>query len=596
MGDDTARSRLRSLVGGFGVLVLATVLAVAPPQPPTAAAAAPKTERVAGADRYATSAAVSRAAYPQSSTVDTVVVASGATYADAVSAGPVAAKLGGPLLLVPKGTLPAVIRTELVRLAPKRIIIAGGTSAISSAVERALRGIAREVVRAAGTDRYDTSEKLIRLAFPMASTPTPTPSVTPSVAPTPTPSVTPTPSPSVTPTPSVTPSATPTSTPTATPTAAPAAAVGAPAAAPYALLATGSAFPDALSGGALAALNGAPLLVVPGGKGSLPTTTRALLRDLGTGRVTVLGGPSAVSAGIVAGLRAEGIVVERLSGADRYGTSAAVAARFPKKTPSALIASGANFPDALSAVTLAAVRTAPVILNPPLCARSELRGYAASHSPATLTTIGGPFAVRGLVGSLTACQSTTSSSSVWVLVNKKNQLRPASYAPSGLRRVAGSAYQMRDDAADAFEAMIAAARTAGAGRIGVASAYRPHSSQKRLYTSYVATKGKAWADVHSARPGHSEHQTGLTADVVACANGCGGIYGFEGTKQQKWVAANAAKYGFIVRYEKGYTNITGYTSEPWHLRFVGKALAADYRTGGFHTLEQYLGYPAARHY
>ncbi|SBS75164.1 Peptidase M15B and M15C DD-carboxypeptidase VanY/endolysin [uncultured Microbacterium sp.] len=383
----------------------------------------------------------------------------------------------------------------------------------------------------------------------------------------------------------------------ATTTVPPKTALGGTPGATRVFLATGQGYISALTGAALAARNNAPLLAVPGTAKSLPAATIALLRDLGTTRVTLLGTTGSISAGIARQLTAAGFTVARVQGTDRYLQSAAIAKQFPTTTKAAVVASGTTFTEALPAITLAAVRKVPVVLTPPICADANLRGYVAARAITRLTLVGTPTSVRGLVGTLTPCQSTTASQSPWVVVNKKNALRPTSYVPASLRYVAGSSYLMRSDAATALEKLVAAAKRAGAGTIRINSAYRSYATQKRLYASYVATRGQTWADQQSARAGHSEHQTGLAADVVACsARGCGSIYAFQGTTQQKWVAANAWRYGFVVRYEPGYTTITGYTSEPWHLRYVGSAVASDYRTGGFHSLEQYFGYPGAPRY
>jgi D-alanyl-D-alanine carboxypeptidase len=98
------------------------------------------------------------------------------------------------------------------------------------------------------------------------------------------------------------------------------------------------------------------------------------------------------------------------------------------------------------------------------------------------------------------------------------------------------------------------------------------ASQTRTYNGYVNSLGRDAADQQSARPGFSEHQTGLATDVAACDSGCGAIESFGGTRQGAWVAANAWRFGFIVRYESGYTSITGYEAEPWHLRYIGPEL------------------------
>lgn len=579
----------RNLVAGLSILALAATLFVAPAgATPAAAATTPAVTRVAGADRYATSVALSRAAYPNASRVTTVIVTSGTTYYGGMSAGSVAAKAGGPLLLTSPTTLPASIAAEIKRLAPQRIVIAGSTSLVSAAVESKLRALAPSVLRAGGGDRYAISAALVRLGF--AATPAP-----PVPSPTPTPAPSPTPAPEPTPTPD--PETTAAFRATATAPAAPETALSGTPGAPHVYLVAGTHFTWAVTAAALAARNGAPVLAVSGAAKTVPSSTLSLLRDLGTRRITIVGPTSAVSASIAQQLSLSGFTVARVQGGDRYSQSAAVARLFPAATASAVVASGTSFTEALPAITLAAVRRVPVLLTQPICAESNLRGYVSARNLTSLTLVGGPGSVRGLVGKLTTCLSTTAATSPWVVVNKKNPLKPKSFVPSSLRRVAGSAYLMRTEAASALERLIAGARTAGAGTIRVNSAYRSYGTQQRLYAGYVASRGQTWADQQSARAGHSEHQTGLAADVVACtARGCGSIYAFQGTSQQKWVAANAWRYGYVVRYESGYTGTTGYASEPWHLRYVGYAVASDYRSGGFRTLEQYFGYPAAPRY
>ena len=229
-----------------------------------------------------------------------------------------------------------------------------------------------------------------------------------------------------------------------------------------------------------------------------------------------------------------------------------------------------------------------------------LIAFAQRASVTRLTLVASVLQIRSLVGTLAGCQSTKAASSYWVLANKKNKLSPVSYLPAGLRLPAvkrTGSHSLRAVAATQLEKLSAASVSAGAGRVGLASGYRSYATQKALYARYVRTMGQAWADSQSARAGHSEHQTGLAADVVACsASACGSIYDFAATKQGVWVKANAWRYGFVVRYEKGYTGITGYASEPWHLRYVCVPLATDYKSSGFHTLEDYFGYPPARTY
>ena len=146
------------------------------------------------------------------------------------------------------------------------------------------------------------------------------------------------------------------------------------------------------------------------------------------------------------------------------------------------------------------------------------------------------------------------------------------------------------------ESIVDADVRAAAGTIGVSSGFRPYDFQVDTYNRYVSMRGKAAADLRSARPGHSEHQTGLAVDVVACDSGCGDHDGFGGTPQSDWIAENAWRYGFIVRYEEGRTATTGYSAEPWHLRFIGRELAGAYADGGFHTLEEFFGLEPAPDY
>lgn len=231
---------------------------------------------------------------------------------------------------------------------------------------------------------------------------------------------------------------------------------------------------------------------------------------------------------------------------------------------------------------------------PPLCAAAQPRERGSVYA---VTAVAVSVRVRDVEERPAPCLSTAAASSLWVLVDKTHPLTPLTYRPVGLRTVAlPGHYPMRADAASALERLSAASRAAGRGSLGIASGYRSAADQESLYASYVRGSGQERADMTSARAGYSEHQTGLAADVVACAPGCGSLDAFGSSRTGRWVAANAWRYGFIVRYEAGCTAITGYAAEPWHLRYVGAALASDYHSGGFRTLEQYLGYPPAPTY
>ena len=116
----------------------------------------------------------------------------------------------------------------------------------------------------------------------------------------------------------------------------------------------------------------------------------------------------------------------------------------------------------------------------------------------------------------------------------------------------------------------------------ISSGFRSYTYQENLYNNYVAQDGKEEADTYSARPGHSEHQTGLAFDLNTIDDS------FAYTEEGKWVQENCQKYGLILRYPKGKETQTGYQYESWHLRYVGKELAQKlYNNGNWITLEEY---------
>lgn len=122
----------------------------------------------------------------------------------------------------------------------------------------------------------------------------------------------------------------------------------------------------------------------------------------------------------------------------------------------------------------------------------------------------------------------------------------------------------------------------------VRSAYRSYAAQKALYDKFVALDGQQIAESYSAKPGQSEHQTGLAYDIGSRESVANMSIQFGQTREGNWLKENAHKYGFIIRYGKDKTHITGYRYEPWHIRYVGKVHAAKlYRSG--QTLEEYLG-------
>ncbi len=182
--------------------------------------------------------------------------------------------------------------------------------------------------------------------------------------------------------------------------------------------------------------------------------------------------------------------------------------------------------------------------------------------------------------------------SIWVVVNKQRPLNPKSYAPNDLVSVGGG-QQMRTEASTALMKLTAAAKADGL-TISPLSGYRSYNTQVSVYNNEVATNGQTVADTQSARPGTSEHQTGLAIDVGG--GGCGVEDCFGNTAQGKWVATNAYKYGFIIRYTAGKEAVTGYRAEPWHIRYIGTALSTEMKTQNITTLEEFFGLPNAPNY
>jgi D-alanyl-D-alanine carboxypeptidase len=186
-----------------------------------------------------------------------------------------------------------------------------------------------------------------------------------------------------------------------------------------------------------------------------------------------------------------------------------------------------------------------------------------------------------------------SASSLQVVVNKHRQLNPAAYVPGQLVRVQGE--RLRAQAADAYKQAAKAAKAAGVNIMPI-SGYRSFSEQASLYDSYVRQYGQATADTLAARPGYSEHQTGLAMDIGNASGICALQACFANTPAGQWAAAHGWEYGFIIRYPAGAQATTGYTYEPWHLRYVGRPIAEDMKSTGITTLEKYFGLEAAPDY
>jgi cell wall-associated NlpC family hydrolase/putative cell wall-binding protein len=305
------------------------------------ASSGPTTARLSGPDRYATAAAVSAATFPAGAPI--AYVATGGDYPDALSAA-AAAGGRGPVLLGGAGGLPGSTILELERLHPARVVIVGGTVALPTSAEAAVRTVlpGASVSRMQGADRYVTAAVLMDAAF---SGPV-----------------------------------------------------------PVAYVATGQAFPDALTAAAAAAGTG-PVLLVP--RQGLPVATEFALTRLQPRQVFLVGGTGAVPAATqaaIAGLLPRSVVI-RIAGSDRYATSAAVsAAAFPSGASTAYLATGADFPDALTAAAAAAGR-GPVLLvrtglTPPVVL-TEVRRLRLFH----VVLVGGSAAVSdAAVGQVVAAR------------------------------------------------------------------------------------------------------------------------------------------------------------------------------------------------
>ena len=188
--------------------------------------------------------------------------------------------------------------------------------------------------------------------------------------------------------------------------------------------------------------------------------------------------------------------------------------------------------------------------------------------------------------------SINSPTSYWVVVNKLRPLNPKTYSPPDIVNVPvahDNPPRMRKAAGAALVSMFAAGKKAGAGSMQIQSAWRPYAVQVSVYNGWVARLGKKQADLQSARPGYSEHQTGLAVDISTLPLKCTIAACFGTTSQGEWLAANAWKYGYLLRYPKGKTSVTGYVYEPWHFRFIGKTLSTEMHKEGVKTLEEFFG-------
>lgn len=156
-----------------------------------------------------------------------------------------------------------------------------------------------------------------------------------------------------------------------------------------------------------------------------------------------------------------------------------------------------------------------------------------------------------------------------IMIANKSYSMPADFDPG-----------VNQEALDAFNEMAADVADEGLS-IYISSDYRSYYDQERIYNNYVERDGQEAADTYSSRPGHSDHQTGLAFDL----NSIDDSFGY--TPESDWVAANAHKYGFIIRFPEGKEDITGYQYEPWHIRYLGVEKATEVFESGL-CLEEFL--------
>jgi D-alanyl-D-alanine carboxypeptidase len=237
-----------------------------------------------------------------------------------------------------------------------------------------------------------------------------------------------------------------------------------------------------------------------------------------------------------------------------------------------------------------------------LCDRPEVQaGLAAGDDSAVIGAAGGGEGLRqAVIRGIAPCINLRDPSHVWFVVNKAMPMEPIDYAPADWVAPSnvplGNLAAVRTDIAPTVTAMSEASVAAGIGRIGMQNGYRGYSVQQRIHNDRVASLGKEAGERLAARPGYSEHQSGIAMDVFGCTPGCSSSEQFGTTATYQWVVEHSWEFGWIIRYEDGQTPITGYDPEAWHLRYIGPELAAAYHAGGFHTLEEFFGLPAAPGY
>ena len=301
-------------------------------------------DRTSGADRFATSVEVSKASYPDPSTVGTVYVANGLSFPDALSGGPAAAQDSGPLLLTGQDVLPASVSAEITRLHPNHIVVVGGPAVVGDSVFGALQALAPDVQRVYGADRFATSRAVIQHSFTTA---------------------------------------------------------------PTVYVSTGWNFPDSLSAGGAAGSLHAPLLLVNSAATAVDQATASLLQSLGTTKIVIIGGSSVMSPSLVADFARFGTVTH-LAGANRFDSSQQVVEGAFVNSSHVILANGMNFPDALSASAWAGKSSSPLFITTATCVPQRTLDDIYFLGANDVTLIGGTTALNPSVAGLTSCDEVYS--------------------------------------------------------------------------------------------------------------------------------------------------------------------------------------------
>jgi D-alanyl-D-alanine carboxypeptidase len=255
---------------------------------------------------------------------------------------------------------------------------------------------------------------------------------------------------------------------------------------------------------------------------------------------------------------------------------------------------------AVSACSATAARPPrrPVPSSPPTSTPTAAPSAAptAAPSPRAVPTASPTPTVLGFDKT---AQSIDDPNSTWVVVNKVRPLHPIDFTPDALVHpdvTYVNRQPMRPEVAQALAAMFHAGKAEAGLGFSVQSAYRPFDSQTRVYDDDVARHGRAYADADTARPGFSEHQTGLAVDISAVPARCSLDACFARTPEGVWLAAQSWRFGFILRYPSTKVAVTGFTFEPWHFRYVGIPLATQLHATNTTTLEEFFGVPGGTEY